>query len=80
MPLITDRVRSTKGRALSLEAAVAEGVQIFVGAIVTTSASGYAQPATDTTGASLLGIGAIGVDNTEGLDGRRDVTVDRGHL
>ncbi len=80
MALTADKVRATKGDALSFPAPVEGAARIYVGSLITLSASGHAQPATDAAGASCIGVACIGVDNTSGADAAADVTIDRAHL
>ncbi|MEM1417534.1 MAG: hypothetical protein AAGH15_21740 [Myxococcota bacterium] len=78
MALSADKFRSTKGDGITFAAPVEGSATLYVGSLVTNSASGHAQAATDAAGAECIGVACVNVANT-GADGAEDVTVQKGH-
>lgn len=57
---------------------VAANAVIYKGALVSSNATGFAVPSTDTASEIVLGIAQFAVDNTGGANGDEDVTVQKG--
>lgn len=56
---------------------VAGGVHIYKGAFVNVNATGYAKPASDTTGEKFIGLAMEEVDNSGGGDGAKTIKIAR---
>jgi hypothetical protein len=67
-----------KGDARSVLHKVAASTQIYKGAIVSVSATGFLIPAADTVGTLVVGIANANVDNTGGADGALSCLVQKG--
>ena len=67
--LAKDRSTPMKGDARQISMKVAAGEQIYKGAIVAVSATGFLEAATDVAGKLVAGIADQNVDNTGGADG-----------
>ena len=80
MALSADKLRSFAGTPLGVPMPVEGAARIYHGSLIVASASGHAQPATDTAGRRVLGVATTAVNNTDGADGDETVVGHRGHL
>lgn len=78
--LTADRPRSHTDPTASDTFPVAASTTIWAGAIVALNTSGYAIPATDTVGLTVVGIATKKADNSDGSNGEVDVVCDSGQL
>jgi hypothetical protein len=76
--LIKDRNTLAKHRGRSINVPVAASTQIFAGAMVSSNATGFAVPASDTAGEVVLGIAEEQVDNSAGADADLEIRVRKG--
>lgn len=77
MPLTKDRNTPYRDGS-QIEPPVAAGAEIFAGALIVASATGFAEPGTTATGKTYLGRAEEYVDNSDGADGDVTVKVKRG--
>lgn len=76
MPLTQDRMTAAR-QGQVMPYAVAAGANIFLGALVVVTATGFAQPGSTATGLTYIGRADQHVDNTGGADGDETVLVRR---
>ena len=73
-----DRMTPIKHRQRSISMEVAAATKIYNGTMVARNATGYAVPAADAAGQTVIGVAEAYVDNSTGADGDQRIRVAKG--
>lgn len=76
--LAKDKNVNSKETTRSIAVQVAAGANIFAGAMVAANSTGFAIPASDTSGIVVMGISEEAADNTSGADGALEIRIRKG--